>query len=260
MATRKSKKDRLSIHCNSNFKFIVNALLTRYRKHNSGSGSSNDMNNTMVSGIPIPPYEGKGHEPTLDFELCAKAQPQDRAFRVLIGTILSQRTRDENTDRACNALFSVYGTVQELCKAEVSDIEKLIKPVGFYRVKSRRIKEVAKLIEEKYGGVVPQDLDELMMLPAVGRKTANCVLVFGYGIPALPVDTHVHRISNRLGWVNTKTAEETERALRKLLPKRYWIDINELLVKFGQDICRPIRPKCSLCMIKSACSYYKNKG
>ena len=140
-------------------------------------------------------------------------------FKILIGTVLSARTKDENTTKAVTELFKVYNTPQKLAKARVRDIEKIIKSVGFYHVKSRRIIEVANIILTKYHGKVPPDIDKLVEIPGVGRKTANCVLVYAFEKPAIPVDTHVHRISNRLGLVNTKTPEDTEMELRKKFQK-----------------------------------------
>jgi len=180
-------------------------------------------------------------------------------FEVLIYTIISQRTRDEQTDVAAERLLSEFPRAKNLAQADVRKIEKLIKTAGFYRVKAKKIKEVSKIIYEKYGGKVPADFDSLMKLPSVGRKTANCVLVFGYGKPAIPVDTHVHRISNRLGLVKTSKPEETEKALKKVLPKKYWLDINHMFVRFGQTICRPINPKCGECPISDLCKYYKKR-
>lgn len=181
-------------------------------------------------------------------------------FHSLIKTILSQRTRDENTDIAAEKLFSVYKTPRELANANVKDIEKCIKVAGFYRQKAKRIKTISQIILERYNGKVPESIDELISLPGVGRKTANCVLVYGFGKPAIPVDTHVHRISNRLGITKTKTPEETENELMEFIPKKYWIEINELFVRFGQDICRPIGPKCRECPIFNFCSYQKDKN
>ena len=174
-------------------------------------------------------------------------------FRVLITTVLSQRTKDANTDKASKALFSKYTTPRQLANARLKDIEKLIRASGFYKVKARRIKEISEIILEKYNGRTPRKIEELLSLPGVGRKTANCVLVFAYRQPAIPVDTHVHRLSNRLGWVKTKTPEKTESQLVKKIPKKYWIDLNELLVTHGQSICLPRRPRCSVCPIEKWC-------
>jgi len=179
-------------------------------------------------------------------------------FNVLISTILSQRTRDENTLKASNKLFSKFPTAKKIANANLSAIKKLIKKSGFYNVKAKRIKEVSRILLNKYNGKVPHELDKLLKLPGVGRKTANCVLVYGFNIPAIPADTHVHRISNRLGIVKTKTPEQTEYELMKKVPKKYWININELFVKHGQTICSPIKPKCDKCVISSLCDFSKN--
>jgi len=174
-------------------------------------------------------------------------------FTVLVGTILSQRTRDENTAQASMALFSKYPDARAVAWADVGTVERLIRPSGFYRVKARIITEVARQVIERFHGRVPDDIDGLLSLPGVGRKTANCVLVYGFHKPALPVDTHVHRISNRLGWVSTRTPEETELELVKVLPRRYWLDINELLVTHGQRLCRPLGPRCTECPVNNIC-------
>jgi endonuclease-3 len=158
-------------------------------------------------------------------------------FRVLIRTILSQRTRDENTDAASALLFSKYSTPEAIAYAPVEQVEVLIKKSGFYHVKA-------------------DDLKELLSLPGVGRKTANCVLVYGFHKDAIPVDVHVHRISNRIGLVNTKDPDETELELMKVVPKKYWLPLNDLFVQFGQTICRPIGPKHEICPISEHCDYY----
>lgn len=176
-------------------------------------------------------------------------------FKILISTILSQRTKDENTIKATNQLFAKHKTPSELASAPLKKIQQLIKHSGFYLTKARWIKEVSKIIAEKYSGRVPDDLDELLKLPGVGRKTANCVLVYGFGKRAIPVDTHVHRISNRLGIVTTKTPEQTEESLRKTIPEKFWLDINELFVKFGQNVCKPVKPKCEECPLTEDCKF-----
>ena len=181
-------------------------------------------------------------------------------FSILIGTILSARTKDEATAKAVKVLFSKYKNPKELASAKIKDVEKIIKSIGFYHVKSKRIIEVAKIIDAKYKGKVPDDLDTLVSLPGVGRKTANCVLVYAYDKPAIPVDIHVHRISNRLGLVDTKNPEETEQELMKKIKKKYWIDINDTFVMYGQNICKPISPMCDVCKIKKSCKYYKTKN
>ena len=181
-------------------------------------------------------------------------------FSILIGTILSARTKDENTTRVVKVLFGKYKNAKELAEAKIKDVEKIIKSIGFYHVKSKRIIEVAKIIDSKYKGKVPDNLDELVELPGVGRKTANCVLVYAFEKPAIPVDIHVHRISNRLGLVETKTPEETEQNLMKKIPKKYWIDINDTFVMYGQNICKPISPMCDVCKIKKNCKFYKTRN
>lgn len=178
-------------------------------------------------------------------------------FEVLIGTILSQRTRDEMTETATAQLFAKYPDVKALAAAETADVERLIRPVGFYHQKAPQIQRVSRILIERYGSRVPSTYEELMSLPQVGSKTANCVLVYGYGIPRIPVDTHVHRVSNRLGLVRTKTPEKTEAALMDLVPRRYWLDVNELFIEFGKEICRPIGPRCEACSFREFCRYYR---
>ena len=178
-------------------------------------------------------------------------------FSILIGTILSARTKDETTTKAVKALFLKYKNPKDLSNAKIKDVEKIIKSIGFFHVKSKRIVEVAKIIHQKYKDKVPEDLDTLVQLPGVGRKTANCVLVYAFEKPAIPVDIHVHRISNRLGLVDTKNPEETEQELMKKIDKKYWIEINDAFVMYGQNICKPISPMCDVCKIKKSCKYYK---
>ena len=175
-------------------------------------------------------------------------------FRVLISCLLSLRTKDNVTLKASKKLFSVAKTPEELLKLSTKKIEELIYPVGFYRVKAKRIKEISKILIEQFGGKVPDSLDELLTLPGVGRKTANIVITQGFNKYGIAVDTHVHRVSNRLGLVKTKTPEETEIELRKIIPKKYWIEFNDLFVSFGQNICTPISPKCSICPINKYCN------
>lgn len=176
---------------------------------------------------------------------------------ILIGTILSARTRDENTSSVVRKLFLQYKTAGALASAKISDVEKIIKSTGFYHIKAKRIIEVASIIDSKYSGKVPQTLDKLVELPGVGRKTANCVLVYAFDKPAIPVDTHVHRISNRIGLVQTKTPEDTEAELMKKIPRKHWIRINDTFVMYGQNICKPVSPMCAVCQIKKECNYYK---
>ncbi|TFG65384.1 MAG: endonuclease III [Spirochaetales bacterium] len=173
-------------------------------------------------------------------------------FRVLISTMISLRTKDDVTLAASGRLFKAADTPEKIAELTEKVIAGFIYPAGFYAVKSKHIKTAARLIAER-GGTVPDNIEELLSLPGVGRKTANLVLSVGFGIPAICVDTHVHRISNRTGWVATRTPEETEQALMKALPERYWIVINGMLVSYGQRICTPLSPRCSLCVITAFC-------
>lgn len=177
-------------------------------------------------------------------------------YRVLIRTILSQRTKDANTDKATSNLFLKYKNINEVADAPIEDIENLVRSAGFYRVKSNRIKEVSQILLDQFGGIVPDNINELLELPGVGRKTANCVLVFAFQEPAIPVDTHVHRISNRWGIVNTNDPDKTEEKLMKIVPKKLWIELNDLMVQFGQTICKPTHPQCDKCPITELCKYY----
>ncbi len=180
-------------------------------------------------------------------------------YRVLIRTILSQRTRDQNTDRASKQLFSQYKTMTDIANADPAQLEPLIRPAGFYHVKARRIVEVSRKLLNEFKGKVPSTTKGLLELPGVGRKTANCVLVYGFQKPAIPVDVHVHRISNRLGLVNTEKPEETEKELEKIVPKEYWIDLNDLMVQFGQTICRPQSPLHEECPLQDCCDFYQTQ-
>ncbi len=184
---------------------------------------------------------------------CLRDHAED-PFQVLIGTILSQRTRDANTDVASAELFARFPDARSLVRADPAQLVPIIRRVGFYRTKSRVIRACAQAVLDRYGGSVPRTYEELVALPGVGPKTANCVLVFGYGIPAIPVDTHVHRIANRLGVVRTRTPEETEARLRAVVPERYWIPVNPLLVQHGQNLCRPRGPLCGRCPIAELCA------
>jgi endonuclease-3 len=174
-------------------------------------------------------------------------------FRVLIGCLLSLRTRDETTGPASARLFALADTPAALAALPTRRIERAIYPVGFYRTKARTLREVCRQLLTRFDGRVPDDLDALLTLPGVGRKTANLVVTFAFGLPGICVDTHVHRITNRLGFVATDSPEETEMALRATLPRRHWIGLNDLLVAFGQNLCQPLSPHCSRCPVRSAC-------
>ena len=175
-------------------------------------------------------------------------------FHVLVSCILSLRTKDATTLPASARLFALANTPAEMLKLSPRRIEKAIYPVGFYKRKARTILDICHRLEEEFDGKVPNDLDVLLTFKGIGRKTANLVLTEGFGKPAVCVDTHVHRISNRLGYVNTRTPEETEIALRKKLPKKHWIEYNALLVAWGQNICRPVSPLCSQCRLSRFCA------
>lgn len=159
------------------------------------------------------------------------------------------------TAEASRKLYAAANTPKKVLGLTVPAIAKLIYPAGFYKTKARHIKQICRILLKKHGGKVPSDMDSLLTLPGVGRKTANLVLGLGFGIKAICVDTHVHRISNRLGYVSTKTPQETETALMEKLPKRYWIVYNDLLVTYGQNVCRPIGPKCKRCAIAKYCDF-----
>jgi endonuclease-3 len=174
-------------------------------------------------------------------------------YLVLIGTLLSLRTKDEITEIAMEKLTKRAKTPQDLLKIPEVELQKIIYPVGFYRNKSRTLRDVSRIIINKYGGQVPDSIDELLTIKGVGRKTANLVITEGFGKPGICVDTHVHRISNRLGIVSTKNPHETEESLRKVLPGQYWIIYNTLFVTFGKRICRPISPLCSTCELSWIC-------
>ncbi len=181
------------------------------------------------------------------------AETYESPFRVLISCILSLRTQDATTAKASHRLFAVADSPQAMVKLTAKKIEKLIYPVGFYKTKAQNIRQMCQVINDRYQGKVPDEIDELLKFKGVGRKTANLVVTLGYNKPGICVDTHVHRISNRWGYVKSKTPEKTEIALRAKLPKQYWIEYNNLLVNFGQHLCRPISPVCSQCPVKKYC-------
>ena len=174
-------------------------------------------------------------------------------FRILISTLLSLRTKDDVTDAASERLFAVAADAKALARLEVERIEKAIYPVGFYRTKARTIREVARRLEAEFGGMVPNTMEALLGFKGVGRKTAALVVSLGFDTPAICVDTHVHRISNRLGWIRTRTPAQTEEALMKIVPRAHWIDVNEIMVGFGQRVCTPLSPRCSICPVSRSC-------
>ena len=187
-----------------------------------------------------------------------QAEESGDPFKILIGTILSSRTRDENTTRVVKTLFKRFRNAKELAEGNIEEVKQIIHSIGFYNVKAKRIIEVSQLIVKRFDGKVPNSIEKLLELPGVGRKTANCVLVYGFNIPAIPVDIHVHRISNRIGLVNTKTPEKTEIELSSIIDRRYWLKLNNTFVMYGQNVCLPVTPNCKLCKLKKICKFYRS--
>jgi endonuclease-3 len=207
-------------------------------------------NKTIVKILEILKREYKKWKAPIVTEIAKETRDP---FRVLVSTVLSSRTKDAVTRKAAEKLFERAATPSDIEKLPAREIEKLIYPVGFFHTKARRIPELAGILIDKYGGKVPDSMDELLKLPGVGRKTANLVITIGFGKPGICVDTHVHRISNRFGYVGTKNPTETEFALRKKLPEKWWILYNDLLVTLGQNICFPRNPDCPICPINKLC-------
>ena len=175
-------------------------------------------------------------------------------FQILVATILSARTLDQTTAAACRTLFRVVRTLDDLRRVPRARLERLIYPVGFYRTKARMLKRLPEVVAHLFGGVIPGTVEELVRLPGVGRKTANLVVAVAFNKPAICVDVHVHRISNRWGLIRTRTPLETEMVLRRRLPVKYWTVFNSYLVSFGQSVCRPVRPQCNACPIYAYCA------
>jgi endonuclease-3 len=194
--------------------------------------------------------EAKQWRPPVAGTFCGKPHA---AFKILISTVLSLRTKDTTTEPASHRLFAVADTPEKMLRLSASEIETLIYPVGFYRTKAKNILLICRILLDKFKGKVPHEMDDLLALPGVGRKTANLVITMGYDKPGICVDTHVHRISNRWGLVKTKSPDETEQMLRKVLPKEYWIGFNDALVSYGQNLCQPVSPFCSRCRIAKSC-------
>jgi len=174
-------------------------------------------------------------------------------FKILISCLLSLRTKDENTERVVEKLFKFVKGPQDIVKMPTKKLEKIIYSSGFYKRKAKILKHVSKVILEKYRGKVPSSKEDLLSIKGIGPKTANIVLAFAYGKNVLPIDTHCHRIANRLGWIKTKTPEQTEKALEKILPKKYWREFNAIFVLFGKTICKPTSPLCSKCPVRNYC-------
>lgn len=178
-------------------------------------------------------------------------------YKILISCLLSLRTKDEVTAKASKKLFKKASTPKKMLTLTNKEIEKLIYPVGFYKTKAKRIKEISKILLNKHNGKVTSNIDELLKLKGVGRKTANLTIGLGYGKHSITVDVHVHILANRFGWVKTKNPHETEFALMKILPKKHWLEINDLLVAYGQNVCRTAYPRCGKCVIEKFCIYDK---
>jgi endonuclease-3 len=185
------------------------------------------------------------------------ASSKDTPWEVILFTALSARTRDDQTEPAFRRLLARYPTIPALAKAKVGDVGSILKTIGLYRTKAKNVVALAQTLVERHAGKVPADLDALVELPAVGRKTASCVLVYAFGIPAVAVDTHVHRIANRLGWAKAKDPVGTERDLRRVLPRKHWLDVNRVMVSFGRDVCVPGVPKCWKCPVSAWCAFPK---
>ncbi len=186
------------------------------------------------------------------------SQKYKSPFHILVSTILSARTKDEVTEKVSNRLFKKVRSPEDLTRMKEEEIAKLIYPIGFYKTKAKSLKKMSKILIDKYRGKVPDDIEELLKLPGVGRKTANLVIIRAFGKYGICVDTHVHRIVNRWGYIKTKSPEETEKVLRHKLPKKYWKKINTLLVLYGKNICKPIKPACENCGIKKYCAFEKH--
>ncbi len=191
----------------------------------------------------------KHDAPIIEFIQAQTGSP----FKVLIGTILSARTKDETTTHVVRKLFKVVEAPEDLRRIPLAKLEKLLHPVGFFRVKAKHLKQLPDVLDREFGGHIPDTIDDLCKLPGVGRKTANLVVAVAFGKHGICVDVHVHRITNRLGLIQTKTPLETEMRLREILPKRYWKSWNRQLVSFGQTLCKPIRPQCHRCPIVGLC-------
>jgi endonuclease III len=195
----------------------------------------------------------KSYYPSTEKTTLNRMRTNPEAFKILISCLLSLRTQDKNTEISSRRLFEVADTPQEIIKLPTDQLEKLIFSSGYYKNKARTLKHVSEVILKYYHGKVPDTKEELMSINGIGPKTANIVLAFAYGKNVLPIDTHCHRIPNRLGWIKTKTPVQTEEELGKILPKRYWRDFNAIFVQFGKTICVPISPKCSICPVKKYC-------
>ncbi len=196
----------------------------------------------------------KTHQPTM-LEILGDYTP----FQMLVMTMLSARAKDSTTIPIVKEMFAKYPSPKNYVEMDVKKIEKMIYKIGFFRAKAKNLKNISKILIKKFNNKVPDTFEELTSLPGVGRKTANCILAYTFKKPAIAVDIHVHRISNRLGWVKTKKPEDTEEELKKIIPKNQWINVNRLIVGHGQTICSPINPKCQKCPVSNYCKYGKKR-
>lgn len=222
-------------------------------RHGPGEETSTRRART-VTNREIPEMLRRIRRRVREWDVPVVGHYQQDPFQVLIACLLSLRTKDQTTKEASRRLFALARTPAALAALPVGRIEKAIYPVGFYKTKARRVKMISRLLLDRHEGKVPSDLDTLLSLPGVGRKTANLVVTLGFRKPGICVDTHVHRITNRWGYVTTKTPELTEAALRRKLPRRYWIELNDLLVAYGQNLCTPLSPFCSRCPLEAFCA------
>jgi len=205
-------------------------------------------------GSDVPPDYASVMEALRSMHGPTMLERRENPYDVLVATILSQRTRDETTERVFQAVKARWPDAASLATADEDELDVVIHSIGFHRAKARGLIAAARALVERHGGRVPRSMELLLELPMVGRKTANCVLVYGFAEPAIPVDTHVHRISNRLGWVETRHPEETERALEAILPREHWLEINQLMVRHGKRVCHPQWPRCGECQVAPDCA------
>ena len=211
------------------------------------------MKNVDIILSELTKYTNQVQTPILDL---IKVQTND-PFKILVGTILSARTQDKTTSNVLTRLFTKVNNINDLAGLSIQEIEDLIYPIGFYRQKAKYLHKLPTVLAEKFNMSIPETIEELIELPGVGRKTANLVIILAFDKPAMCVDIHVHRISNRLGFISTKSPLESEMALRKDLPLEYWKTYNSILVAFGQNLCRPINPKCDVCPVNKYCDFFK---
>ncbi|MEM3405559.1 MAG: endonuclease III [Candidatus Pacearchaeota archaeon] len=209
--------------------------------------SHNKKDISKVMNILLKRYKNK-RQPTL-----RRTSKNLTPFQVLIACLISLRTQDKNTEKVTEKLFKIAKTPKQFLKMDIKKLEKLIYSSGYYRKKAKTIKEVSKEILRRFKGKVPETKEELLSIKGIGQKTANIVLSFAYNKDYIPIDTHCHRIPNRLGWIKTKNPEETEKEIMKILPKKYWKEFNTIIILFGKEICLPILPKCNICPVKKYC-------